>query len=179
MNMHLVSQPASAEGTLQIADASSLRRGVAARMNRLFAAICLVTISLLLPLIGEAADSIKWGTVLADDYDRGVAEHKAIVVLFYDIRTSRLDADMLSARMSMSAPLAKVAGSAVWSFADISADLVASNMAKALGIRTFPTVPVLKPHPDDIDETVRVVGLQPIETTEVAVMRGIEKAARK
>ena len=144
-----------------------------------WAAICLIAISPTLPFVAAAAESIKWGNVLADDYDRGVAEHKPVVVLFYDIRTSRLDADMLSMRMQMSATLGKAAGSAVWSFADISRDLVASNIAKALGIKTFPTISVLKPDPDALDESVRVVGVLPIETTEVGVMRGIEKASKK
>jgi hypothetical protein len=142
-------------------------------------AICLVNISLMLPFAGEAAESIKWGTALADDYDRGVAQHKPIVVLFYDISTSRVDADVLSVQILGSAKLGKLAGSAVWSFADVSNDLVARNIAKALGITTFPTISVLKPDAAALDETFRVVGLLPIGTTEIGVIRGIERASRK
>ena len=126
-----------------------------------------------------AAGSIKWGTTLADDYDRGVAEHKPIVVLFYDITTSRSDADVLSTQILMSATLAKAADTAVWSFADVANDRVASNIAKALGIKTFPAISVLKPDGDALDETSRIVGLLPIATTETGVMRGIERASKK
>jgi hypothetical protein len=152
----------------------------AAAVRRLLVAVCVVCLSQILFASEIAkADSIKWGTVLADDYDRGVAEHKPIVVLFYDITTSRYDADVLSTQVLMSASLGKAAGSAVWSFADVSKDLVARNIAKALGIKTFPTISVLKPDPDALDETSRVVGLLPIATTEVGVMRGIERASKK
>lgn len=133
----------------------------------------------MLPFGAAAADSIKWGTVLADDYDRGVAEHKPIVVLFYDITTSRMQADTLSVQMLQSAKLGKVAGSAVWSFADVSKELVARNIANALGITTFPTISVLKPDPNAIDEMTRIVGILPVDTMEIGVTRGIEKASKK
>lgn len=158
------------------------RRGATNRMLRLLAAIvCLITISLIIPFDNEAAsaESIKWGTVLADDYDRGVAEHKPVVVLFYDITKSRYDADVLSTEILGSTKLESLAGSAVWSFADISKDLVARNIAKALGITTFPTISVLKPDGEALDESSRVAGLLPIETTETGVMRGIERASEK
>lgn len=125
------------------------------------------------------AESIKWGSVLADDYDRGVAEHKPIVVLFYDITTSRYDADMLSTQISLSTTLGKFAGSAIWSFADVSNSLVAKNIAKALGITTFPSISVLRPNGEALYEAFRVVGVLPIGTTEIGVMRGIEKASKK
>ena len=151
-------------------------------MLRLAAAI--IGLALFLPINpfnheAVGAESVKWGTVLADDYDRGVAEHKPVVVLFYDITKSRYDADILSTRILGSAKLGKHAGSAVWSFADISNDLVARNIAKALGITEFPTISVLKPDATALQETFRVVGLLPIETTEIGVMRGLEKAAQK
>jgi len=125
------------------------------------------------------AEPIRWGSVLADDYDRGVAEHKPIVVLFYDITTSRYDADTLSTQISLSPTLGKFAGSAIWSFADVSNDLVARNIAKALGITTFPSISILKPNEAALDETFRVVGILPIGTTEIGVMRGIEKASKQ
>ena len=139
--------------------------------------ISLVIFFLLVPFgaVAACAEPIRWGTVLVDDYDRGVAERKPIVVLFYDIATSRYDADVLSAQILSSAALGKLAGSAIWSFADISNDLV----AKALGITTFPTISVLKPDGTALDETVRIVGLLPIGTTEVGVIRGIAKASEK
>ena len=143
----------------------------------------LIAVHLALMLFGNAfataANTIKWGTVLADDYDRAVADHKPIVVLFYDITTRRVDADMLSTQVVMSDKLEKAADSAVWCFADVSKDVVARNMAKALGIKTFPTISILKPDPDALDETSRVVGLLPIEMTEIAVLRGIERASKK
>jgi hypothetical protein len=143
--------------------------------------ICLVIFLLVFPFGIEAAraEPVKWGSVLADDYDRGVAEHKPIVILFYDIATSRYDADMLSMQISLSATLGKRASSAVWSFADISNNLVARNIAKALGITTFPTISVLRPDGEALDETFRIVGLLPIGTTEIGVIRGIEKASKK
>lgn len=152
------------------------------RMLRLLAAIVgFVLISLIIPIENEAAsaESIMMGTVLADDYDRGVAEGKPIVVIFYDITTSRYDADVLSTEIVGSAKLEKLAGSAVWSFADISKDMVARNIAKALGITEFPTISVLRPDGSALDETSRIVGHLPIGTTEIGVMRGIEKASQK
>jgi hypothetical protein len=145
----------------------------------LTAAISIVSLSLTIPL-GAAtarAEPIRWGTVLADDYDRGVAERKPIVVLFYDITTSRYEADMLSVQIISSAALGKLAGSAIWSFADVSKDLVARNIAKALEITSFPTISVLKPNGTALDETTRIVGLLPIGTTEVGVMKGIAMAS--
>jgi len=129
--------------------------------------------------VAACAEPIRWGTVLADDYDRGVAEGKPIVVLFYDIATSRYDADVLSVQILSSAALGKLAGSAIWSFADISNDLVAKNIAKALDITTFPTISVLKPNGTALDEAFRIVGLLPIGTTEIGVMRGIARASEK
>ncbi|MEO8461102.1 MAG: hypothetical protein ABI451_11285 [Dokdonella sp.] len=151
-------------------------------MLRLVAAtISIVMAAVIIPLGNDAAsaESIKWGTVLADDYDRGVAEKKPIVVLFYDITTSRPDSDVLSVEIIGSVKLQKIADSVVWSFADVSNDLVAKNIAKALGITTFPTISVLKPDGEALDETARVVGLLPIGTTEIGVMRGIEGASKK
>jgi hypothetical protein len=145
------------------------------------AVISLVILALTVSLgaVAARAEPIKWGTVLADDYDRGVAEGKPIVVLFYDITTSRYDADVLSAQILSSAALGKLAGSAIWSFADISNDLVATNIAKALGITTFPTISVLKPNGTALEEAFRIVGLLPIGTTEIGVMRGIARASEK
>ena len=145
------------------------------------AVISLVILALMVSLgaVAARAEPIKWGTVLADDYDRGVAEGKPIVVLFYDITTSRYDADVLSTQILSSAALGKLAGSAIWSFADISNDLVAKNIAKALGITTFPTISALKPNGTALEETFRVVGLLPIGTTEIGVMRGIARASEK
>ena len=158
----------------------SRRRRVSAGWHSLIA-VCVVQLSLMLSGSGVAfaADAIKWGTNLADDYDRGVAEHKPIVVLFYDITTSRYDADVLSTQILLSEKLGKAADSAVWCFADVSKDIVPRNIAKALDIKTFPTISVLKPNPDALEETTRVVGMLPIDTMEIGVMRGIERAAQK
>ena len=141
----------------------------------------LVVFSVIFPIGIDAApaEPIRWGSVLADDYDRGVAEHKPIVVLFYDITTSRYDADMLSTQISLSATLGKFAGSAIWSFANVSNDLVAKNIAKALDITIFPTISVLRPNREALYETSRVVGHLPMGTTEIGVIRGIEKASKK
>jgi hypothetical protein len=146
----------------------------------LFAGVCLASLSAALPADPIATnDTVRWGTNLATDYDRGVAEHKPVVVLFYDVVTTRTPADLLSTQILMSAKLGKAANSAVWSFADVSNDIVAKNMAKALGIKTLPTISVLKPNPDAIDETARLVGVLAIDTTEIGIMQGIGKASQK
>jgi hypothetical protein len=162
----------------RLAPARSIRGFASCRPGTL---ICLAIFSLIFSfgIKVARAESVRWGSVLANDYDRGVAEHKPIVVLFYDITTSRRDADMLSTQISLSATLGKRASSAVWSFADVSNELVAKNIAKALGITTFPTISVLKPDGAALDETFRVVGLLPIGTTEIGVIKGIEKASKK
>ena len=149
------------------------------RCSKTIASLVVFSAMLSLGIDSAHAEPIKWGSVLADDYDRGVAEHKPIVVLFYDITTSRYDADMLSTQISLSTTLGKFAGSAVWSFANVSNDLVAKNIAKALGITTFPSISVLRPDGEALYETFRVVGFLPIGTTEIGVMRGIEKASKK
>ena len=167
-----------------IATPTSVRKSRSRKTSaawRLLTAVCVVYLVLMLSgsEIAVAANAIKWGTNLADDYDRGVAEHKPIVVLFYDITTSRYDADILSTRILLSEKLGKVADSAVWCFADVSKDIVPRNIAKALDIKTFPTISVLKPNPDALEETTRVVGMLPIDTMEIGVVRGIERAAQK
>jgi len=151
-----------------------MSRSVTAVVSRV-----LLSLTVSLGAVAARAEPIRWGTVLADDYDRGVAERKPIVVLFYDIATSRYDADVLSVQILNSAALGKLAGSAIWSFADISNDLVAKNIAKALDITTFPTISVLKPNGTALDEAFRIVGLLPIGTTEIGVMRGIARASEK
>jgi len=178
--MHAADRRPGSVGSVAHEGARISRRecAVARRRLRPWAAICLLTVSLVLSCDAVAAGSMKWGTVLADDYDRGVAERKTIVVLFYDVTTGRVQADMLSLQMLQSAKLGNAAGSAVWSFADVSKELVARNIAKALGITTFPTLSVLKPDPDALDETSRVVGVLPIDTTEIGVLRGIERASK-
>jgi hypothetical protein len=141
--------------------------------------LAILSLTVLFGGVVARAEPVTWGFPLADVYDRGVLESKPIVVLFYDKATSRYDADVLSLQISLSATIEKIADSAVWSFADVSGDLVAFNIAKALGITTFPTISVLKPNGCLLDETFRVVGLLPIGITEVGVLRGIAKASEK
>ncbi len=104
------------------------------------------------------AEPIQWADV-APCYDRGVAEKKPIVLLVYDKMTSRVDADMVATRLSLSPRIQAVASKAVWCFGDISSDLVSRNISKALQIASYPSVSVLAPNGEMLDEAARVAGM--------------------
>ena len=107
-----------------------------------------------------AAGTLQWVAPTADCYDTGVRQHRAVVIIFYDVVGSRLDADKLSLRLSLSPRMQALSGSTVWCMGDVSSDLVAKNIAKALGVSDYPTVSVLAPDPNALDETSRIVGFR-------------------
>lgn len=112
------------------------------------------------PLGGDVAtaEPIQWADVAAC-YDRGVYEQKPIVLLLYDKVTSRVDADVVATRLSLSPRIQAVASKARWCFGDVSSDLVSRNISKALQIKYYPSVSVLAPDGKMLDETARVVGM--------------------
>lgn len=104
------------------------------------------------------AEPIQWAD-LATCYDRGVFERKPIVMLLYDKVTGRVDADMVSTRLSLSPRIQAVASKAVWCIGDVSNDLASRNIGKALQIKYYPSVSVLAPNGEALDEAARVVGM--------------------
>jgi hypothetical protein len=117
-------------------------------------------LSLAAPLAADraAAEPLAWSDV-AKCYDRGVYEHKPIVMLLYDKPTSRFDADVVATRLSLSPKIQAVASKATWCFGDVSSDLVSRNLGKALQIKDYPSVSILAPDGAALDETARVVGM--------------------
>ena len=97
---------------------------------------------------------------MADCYDTGVSQNRAIVVIFYNSVTDRLDADKMSIRLGMSPRMQALSDVTVWCMGDVSRDLVAKNIAKALGITEYPTLSVLAPNGSMLDETTRIVGFR-------------------
>jgi hypothetical protein len=104
------------------------------------------------------SEPIRWADV-AICYDRGVDEQKPIVILFYDKTTSRVSADMVSVRLSLSPRIQAVASKASWCFGDVSSDLVSRNIAKALHIEKYPAISILAPNGNMLDESARVYDL--------------------
>jgi hypothetical protein len=133
-----------------------------------------------------AAEPIPWSADVATCYDRGVHEQKPIVLLLYDKVTGRVDADVVAARLSLSSRIQAVASKATWCFGDVSGDLVSRNFAKALQVRYYPSVSVLAPNGEMLDETDRVVGMSARidnpgfeEGAEKYIVLGIERLAAK
>lgn len=104
------------------------------------------------------AEPIQWAD-LATCYDRGVFERKPIVMLLYDKVTGRVDADMASTRLSLSPRIQAVASKAVWCIGDVSSNLVSRNIGKALQIKSYPSVSVLAPNGEALDEAARIAGM--------------------
>ena len=130
----------------------------AGRLVRNFASTALVVVALLVAC-PATADPIRWAPNVADGYDRGVAERKAIVVFFYDSTGNRYSADTWSTRLSLNPRIQAIQDSAVWCYGDVSSDIVAKNIAKALEIDGFPAISVLEPESESLSETARVVHL--------------------
>jgi hypothetical protein len=104
------------------------------------------------------AQPIQWADVTAC-YERGVHEQKPIVILLYDKVTSRLDADVVATRLSLSPRIQAVASKAAWCFGDVSSDIVSRNIGKALQVNYYPSVSVLAPEANMLDEAARIVGM--------------------
>jgi hypothetical protein len=131
------------------------------------------------------AQPIQWADV-AVCYDRGVYEQKPIVMLLYDKMTSRIDADVVATRLSLSPRIQAVASKASWCFGDVSSDLVSRNIGKALHINYYPSISVLAPDGDMLDEKARVVGMAARsdgsgfdEAAEVYLVQQIERLAAR
>lgn len=107
-----------------------------------------------------SAGSLPWLAPLAECYDTGVSQKRAVVIIFYDSVNNRLDADKMSIRLGMSSRMLALSDSTVWCMGDVTRDLVAKNIGRALGISEYPTLSVLAPNPNMIDETVRIVGFR-------------------
>ena len=131
------------------------------------------------------AEPIRWADV-AICFDRGVYEQKSIVILLYDKITSRVNADLVATRLSLSPRIQAVASKASWCFGDVSSDVVARNIGKALQIEQYPAVSVLAPNGNMLDETARVydlaAGVDSLEFEEAAekyIVPQIERLAAK
>jgi hypothetical protein len=107
-----------------------------------------------------SAGSLHWLAPLAECYDTGVSQKRTVVVIFYDSVSNRLDADKMSIRLGMSPRMQALSDTTVWCMGDVTRDLVAKNIAKALGISEYPTLSVLAPNANMLDETGRIVGFR-------------------
>jgi hypothetical protein len=129
----------------------------------------------------SAAGSLHWLAPVADCYDTGVSQKRAVVIIFFDPVSTRLDADKMSMRLSMSPRMQALSDVTVWCMGDVTRDLVAKNMAKALGISEYPTLSVLAPNPSMLDETGRIVGFRGpfaengLEGAQNHIIRGVAK----
>jgi hypothetical protein len=127
------------------------------------------------------AEPIQW-TDVGPCYERGVREQKPIVLLLYDKVTSRVDADVVATRLSLSPWIQAVASKASWCFGDVPSDLISLNISKALQIKYYPSVSVLAPDGEILDETARIRMAARIDGSEAAekyIVLGIEKLAAK
>ena len=131
------------------------------------------------------AGQLNWIAPLADCYDTGVSRNRAVIVIFYDSVTSRVDADKMSIRLGLSPKIQKLSDSTVWCMGDVSKDVVAKNMAKALGVKEYPTLSVLQPDPKMIEEKTRIGGFRGVfaekafEDAQDYIIRGIAKVHLK
>jgi hypothetical protein len=128
-----------------------------------------------------SAGSLNWLAPVADCYDTGVSQKRAVVIIFYDSVNTRLDADKMSIRLAMSPRMQALSDTTVWCMGDVTRDLVAKNIAKALGIAEYPTLSVLAPNPTMLDETGRIVGFKGsfaenhLEGAQNHIIRGVSK----
>jgi hypothetical protein len=73
--------------------------------------------------------------------------------------TSGVGADTAAIRLSLSPRIQAVASKAVWCFGDVSKDVVSRNIAKALQVKQFPSISVLAPNGEMLDEATRIYDL--------------------
>lgn len=95
-------------------------------------------------------------------YELAVAQHKPLVLAtgtFSAPYFTRLKNEVFS-----SLELAQLAPYAIFAYADPSHDIVARNFGKALGYDKWPTVSLLAPNRDALDEEARIVGLFDAQT---------------
>jgi hypothetical protein len=127
------------------------------------------------------AEPIQWADV-GTCYERGVHEQKPIVLLLYDKVTGRVDADVIATRLSLSPRIQAVVSKASWCFGDVSSDLISLNISKALQIKYYPSVSVLAPDGEMLDETARIrmaARIDGSEAAEESIVQGIERLAAK
>ena len=130
-----------------------------------------------------SAASLQWLAPVADCYETGVRQNRAVVIIFFDSVTSRVDADKLSIRLGLSPRMQALAAAAVWCMGDVSRDIVPKNLAKALGVTEYPTISVLAPNPNMIDETARIVAFKGwfaergFEGAQDHIVRGVAKVS--
>jgi len=128
------------------------------------------------------AEPMQWVADVGTCYDRGVHEQKPIVLLLYDKVTSRVDADVVATRFSLSPRIQAAASKASWCFGDVAGDLISLNIGKALQIKYYPSISVLAPNGEMLDETYRIHMAARIDGSEAAeenIVAAIERLAAK
>jgi hypothetical protein len=108
----------------------------------------------------------------ADAYDVAVAQKKPLILVSGD--ANGMYFRRLKNEVLFSPALATLASVAIFAYADPTRDVVAKNMGTALGYDVGPTISLLSPNPDMIDEVSRIVGLWDAET----VVRQLSKHLR-
>lgn len=102
----------------------------------------------------DKTGKIEWITNTADGYDKGVHEQKPIVMVFGENGTW---SQALSKELDKP-EFQKLAQQAVFMKSTPSTDVVAANIGKALGVDHYPSISVLSPNGNMIDEVGRIVG---------------------
>ncbi|HEY9678047.1 MAG TPA: hypothetical protein V6C76_08550 [Drouetiella sp.] len=97
---------------------------------------------------------IDWITNTADGYDKGVHEQKPIVMVFGE---NGQWSKALNSELDKS-EFQRLSNQAVFLKSTPSTDAVAANMGKALGIDHYPSISVLSPNGNMLDEVGRIVG---------------------
>ena len=111
---------------------------------------------------------------MADGYDTAVAEHKLIVAIFAAATSS--PSQKMAAEIRNSSRFAELANCAQFIQAEPESELVAKNMADALGVDSYPTLSILLPDPDSIYETHRFVGFRDLATLDNWLRKSLNEA---
>ena len=97
-----------------------------------------------------------WGESLLDGYQRALQENKPIVVLYASngcTWCNRLEQDFAGTR-----EMEKYLPCAIFIKADADKDLAAKAILNGLEIKNYPTLSVLLPNPNMVEESGRIVG---------------------
>ncbi|MEO8562032.1 MAG: neutral zinc metallopeptidase [bacterium] len=123
------------------------------------------------PLSGQA---IQWyADRTADAYDFAVSQRKPLVLVtgsatgqyFRRLKSEVLDSPQLAALSTV----------AVFAYADPANDVVARNMAKALGYDGYPVISLFAPNANMLDERARIVGLWDAATVVAQLSKFLRK----
>jgi len=103
-----------------------------------------------------------WGESLLDGYQRALQENKPVVVLYASSGCTwcnKLERDLVASR-----EMEKYLPCAIFVKADVDKDIAAKTLLNGLEIKNYPTLSILMPNPEVVEESGRIVGYMDQET---------------